>query len=169
MSETLRGLPATTTVTAQGSVSLDEEVGAFPPAVRLPKENGVPLVWVYNGFVTATLLAVEARYAVLYVAARKDLTKAGNVRAQPLVEYQQDRALDDRWRIDLRTPIGFDFALRWLIDQESAYEAETAPGGLGWPHYPKAVRHLLGRTTDKDRLALARAIETALGPLGGAK
>ncbi len=157
MSETLVGLPATTTRTALNATDLDEEVGAFPAAVRLSKESGVPLVWAYDSEHTSVLLVVEGQsLAAGRVAARGLLRCRGLAEPWPN-RHEMTRALDDRWRIDLRTPIGFGFALRWLINQPPLLHLGD---DMVW-------RHVHLDTTDSDRLALARAIETVLGPVGG--
>ena len=58
-------------------------------------------------------------------------------------------------RIDLDEPQGFGYALRWL-DGGSAMATERSDGA---PVLADVLfRHLSGKTTDADRLALARAI-----------
>ena len=113
MSETLRGLPATTTLTALNADVLDEEVGSFPPAVRLPKANGVPLVYAFERALTGVLLVV----APSILPSRPSTTLVtGKVAGRGLLSVhrladpwpnrlEMARALDDRWRIDLGRPI----------------------------------------------------------------
>jgi hypothetical protein len=162
MSETLVGLPYLTTITADGP-ALDDTVSFFPPAVRLPHESGLPLVWAYNGCCTGTLVVVDRQPFV----AAYGLTRQGNLRAHRLAEYGRDRVLDDRWRIDLRTPIGFGFALRWLVDNADRPHLYRllATDDSGWRKL--CWSHFRGATNDDERAALARAVEELLGPLGG--
>lgn len=72
------------------------------------------------------------------------------------------------WRIDLNEPAGFGFALRLLVQRTRRAggpfhplflvrpEAGDRDTGKTWALL--VHRHLLGETTDDDRIALARAL-----------
>ncbi len=157
MSETLRGRPPTTTITAEGAQeprhgpALDHTVSFFPSLAQMHTlESGLPLVWVYNRWCTGTLMLVDGRPFI----ASNGTTAQGNLRAHPFEPHVGDGVLDDRWRIDLRTPIGFGFGLRWL---ESGLYRVLATDDSGWRKL--CWSHFRGATNDDERAALARAIQ----------
>jgi hypothetical protein len=141
-------------------MTTDPAVNSFPAAIDFPMNSGTPLVWVYNPFVTGVIICFAPWEKVGPVVTlqygshrRRDLlTRAGNVRAVALSEGTER---DDRWRIDLRTPAGFAYGLRWLHDNggDKQITALRIASETFW----------FDQTTDADRLALAQAMTKAQG------
>ena len=66
---------------------------------------------------------------------------------------------DPGYRVNLAHPQGFGYALRWLWQHPNHQALLTTPERQGQFNCGLASRHLIGQTTDADRLALAQAME----------
>ena len=94
---------------------LDLEVFDFPALADFVLAgtaiSGVPVVWVYNRHMRG--IVVRTGHADTVYIARQGLcyapTRSGNLRAQRFAALYESAVIDDRWRIDLRSPLGRAF------------------------------------------------------------
>ena len=98
-----------------GNDRLDPEVGDFPAladfVIAGTAISGVPVVWVYNRYVTGIVMRTGHADNV-YIALQGRCyapTRSGNLRAQRFAALYAPAVIDDRWRIDLRSPLGRAF------------------------------------------------------------
>jgi hypothetical protein len=120
-------------------------VATVPFIPDLP--DGTPLVWFYNQHVRGIHIG---GHVTALTCGEANLTRVGNLRAQPM----QESPTDDRWRIDLRTDLGFAVAAALLGPNNRALR--TILGGD--PDVWLAHRALFGTITAQDCEIVAQAL-----------
>jgi hypothetical protein len=127
-------------------------VAGVPFIPDLP--DGTPLVWFYNQHVRGIYIG---GHVTALTCGEANLTRGGNFRAQPM----QESPTDDRWRIDLRTDLGFAVAAGVLGPNNRSLRTIINGDPDAW----LANRCLFGVISSQDCEILACALRDSLRAL----